>query len=63
MDTEMVADITPDVGPEAHAARSCGVCRRSLRGKQQSACSAVCRAKASRQRNARRSVDGGGVPA
>jgi hypothetical protein len=37
--------------PQAHGAPICGVCGQLLRGKQQTACSAACRAKASRLRN------------
>jgi hypothetical protein len=51
VDTGSVADIAPDAAPGAHSARCCGVCGRPLQGKQETACSAVCRAKASRLRN------------
>jgi hypothetical protein len=50
MGTAALVDIAQDDAPEAHGARCCRICGRRLRGKQQSACSGVCRAKASRLR-------------
>lgn len=51
MATGPVTDTAPDAAPEAHGALACGICGRPLRGRQQTACSAACRAKASRLRN------------
>src|SRR5262245_16198906 len=50
MDTGAGVEISGDPAEEAHGAHICLACGRPLRGKQRVACSAACRARASRAR-------------